>query len=234
MANKMQSTGVWDLPVRICHWLMVFLFVAQWATAQWLNDKIELHAKIGYVFIAVVVFRIVWGFCGTYYARFTTFLYHPYRIIDYTKNMLKPHSPVHLSHNPLGGIMVLILLSLLLLQGISGLFMTDDIFFNAPYYYSVSASMQTLMSNIHHYAFCALKISIAVHIVAVFMYTFMKKQALISAMFTGNKPSQSNVKPHSTHIKTYWLRWLIAASLVALLMYLIVAVWAPEPEALWY
>lgn len=233
MANTMQSTHVWDLPVRICHWLIVGLFVAQWATAEWLDNKIELHAKIGYVFIAVVIFRIAWGFLGTYYARFKTFLYRPSHVLHYAKNTFKPRATVYLSHNPIGGMMVLLLLFLLLLQGVSGLFMTDDIFFNAPYHHSIPSSIQALISNVHHYTFFVLKILVALHILAVFLYVFVKKQALITAMITGKKRTSTRKNTHSIQLKDYWLRWLIIAGIISVTVYMIVVVWAPKPEALW-
>jgi cytochrome b len=233
MANTMQSTRVWDLPVRVCHWLIVGLFIAQWASAEWLDTKIELHAKIGYVFIAVVIFRIIWGFLGTYYARFKTFLYRPSRIVRYARNIFKPSAPVYLSHNPLGGVMVILLLFLLLLQGISGLFMTDDIFFDAPYHHSIPSSIQALISSVHHYTFFVLKILIALHILAVFLYVVVKKQALITAMVTGKKRTPIDESTHPTQLKYYWLRCLAIACIVAITVYMVVVVWAPKPEALW-
>lgn len=58
--------------------------------------------------------RIVWGFVGTRYARFSDFVYHPSTVPGYAKEMLIAKPKHYPGHNPLGGMMILALLVSLL------------------------------------------------------------------------------------------------------------------------
>jgi cytochrome b len=208
---------------------MVVLLILQWLTAEQLDDSMTWHARFGYVFIGVVLFRISWGLLGTHYARFSQFVSGPKTIIDYIKRSKNGTAPTYTGHNPLGGWMVLVLLTLLLVQGISGLFMTDDIFFNGPYYSAVNADIQSIMAKIHNTAFITIQIAVALHILAVLIYVYIKKQALIGAMITGRKRTNAR-----SIITNYWLRACLIALMIAALTYLAIEVWAPEPVDDWY
>ena len=84
MAEKRR---VWDLPLRMFHWLLVLNIAASWYTAEngeeYLNvgDRafayIEIHFFLGYLALALVAFRIIWGFVGTRNARFASFPMRP-------------------------------------------------------------------------------------------------------------------------------------------------------------
>ncbi|WP_455216645.1 cytochrome b/b6 domain-containing protein [Kaarinaea lacus] len=116
--SQIKKIKVWDLGVRVFHWSLVSLFVISYVT----GDELEtVHAWSGYAIIALLVFRLLWGFVGTRYARFSDFIYSPAEIISYIKS-LHGGSPRHyLGHNPAGGVMVLLLLASLALTTFSGL-----------------------------------------------------------------------------------------------------------------
>ena len=223
-----QTQTIWDFPVRICHWLIVLLVGAQWITAELLDDAMQWHAWFGYGMLGVVVFRLVWGFIGTRYAKFGQFLASPSTVWHYVTATLKGNAPVYTGHNPLGGWMALLLLLLLLVQSITGLFMTDDIFFTAPYYSAVSSDIQALMNTLHHQAFTILQWAVLLHVIAALVYVFVKRQPLIKAMFTGKKPTSDAGITHN-----YWLRLAISVIIIALLVYLTIDIWAPEQEDMW-
>lgn len=109
---------VWDLPVRIFHWSLVTFFVISYLTGDELDT---IHAWSGYIVTVLILFRILWGFVGTKYARFSNFIYSLTEVKAYLKSLLT-NSPKHyLGHNPAGGVMVLVLLTSLVFTCFSGL-----------------------------------------------------------------------------------------------------------------
>ena len=99
-----------------------------WWTGE--TGRMEWHSYCAYGLICLVISRIVWGFIGSYHARFTHFLVGPKRIIQHIR---EPGEVI--GHNPLGALSTIALLSLLLAQGLSGLFSVDDASFEGPLAY---------------------------------------------------------------------------------------------------
>lgn len=116
--QQQQQVVVWDLGVRIFHWSLVALFVFSYLSGDELED---LHAYSGYTIVALLVFRIIWGFVGGRHARFTDFVRRPSVVIAYLKDMKEGHPRRYLGHNPAAGAMVLALLLSLSLLTFSGL-----------------------------------------------------------------------------------------------------------------
>ncbi|MBT0588083.1 cytochrome b/b6 domain-containing protein [Alteromonas oceanisediminis] len=222
------NTLVWDIPTRLFHWLLVAGFAAQWLTAKILDNAIDWHFTIGYCLLALVLFRLCWGFVGTRYARFTAFIYSPGATWQYAKTVTDRHSTPHASHNPMGGWMVIVMLILIALQAVSGLFVSDDIFSDGPYRALADENVKEWMEFVHFNLFDVLLIIVALHIAAVLFYQFYKKNNLIGAMITGKK------KVSSPAIKSSRLLLAVGvAALIGLFVYLLVAVWPPQPEPMW-
>ena len=110
---------IWDVPTRVVDWLMVILIAASWWTAE--IGNLELHRYSGYSLLALVVFRVYWGFVGSSSARFNHFIKGPSSVFRYVRGP----SPESLGHNPLGALSVIALLVLLLTQVTLGLFAVD-------------------------------------------------------------------------------------------------------------
>lgn len=215
---------VWDIPTRAFHWLLVLAISFQFVTAEILDDAIQLHFYGGYFTLTLIVFRIFWGIWGSYHARFINFIVKPKTTYHYAKSLAFSDSPIHLGHNPLGALSIILVLTIIAMQAISGLFISDDIFSQGPYYYAVSSQTQDLANWIHHNTFNAIWVFLAFHIGAMIFYKVEKKQDLVKAMVTG-------YKPHTTDaplIKNHWLRFILISLCSALLVYCVVVVWAPE------
>lgn len=174
---------VWDLPVRIFHWALVLLVICQVATAQLGGNAMEYHALGGYAILALVLFRIVWGFVGGRHARFADFLRGPADVWRH----LRGRAAETLGHNPAGGWSVALMLVSLLLQALSGLFANDDIMMEGPLAKHVSSDASALATLVHDINAGVLLTLIAIHLLAVLYYLFGKKQNLIGPMFTGRK-----------------------------------------------
>ncbi|MGD8790032.1 MAG: cytochrome b, partial [Burkholderiales bacterium] len=81
MQDKVRGTRIWDLPVRLFHWVLVGLVVSQIVTVSIGGNAMEYHMLGGYAILTLVVFRIIWGFIGTPTARFSNFLAGPRAVL---------------------------------------------------------------------------------------------------------------------------------------------------------
>ncbi|WOI36234.1 cytochrome b/b6 domain-containing protein [Alteromonas sp. CI.11.F.A3] len=221
----MRQQLIWDLPTRLFHWLLVASIAAQYVTAEWMDDATQGHFYIGYFTLGLLVFRLVWGFIGPTYARFSQFVKGPSAVIGYLRTLLDKNSVAVAGHNPLGGWFVVVMLLLLLVQAVSGLFMTDDIFLDGPYRHLVSGSTLDLMNTLHHLAFEILLWVIGLHVAAIGFYAVYKKQKLVPPMFHGKKDTNDKPIPSSR----LWLALAIALVTAAALYYAI-EVAPPTPE----
>jgi cytochrome b len=178
---------VWDLPVRITHWLIVAFITFSWWTAEF--DHMEWHARSGYALLVLVLFRIYWGFFGSSTARFSRSLRGPRAVWGYSKELFSRPGEATVGHNPLGGWSALVLLALVLSQVLLGLFSEDvDGLASGPLAYYVSYETGRWAAATHEDFFDLLLIFIGLHIAAVLFYVFYKRNNLIAAMFTGRAP----------------------------------------------
>ncbi|HSN72638.1 MAG TPA: cytochrome b/b6 domain-containing protein [Steroidobacteraceae bacterium] len=188
MAAEVDSRGrlVWDLPVRITHWLLAICVPLAWLTHELGTEYFRWHVYTGYTVAVLVVFRFVWGFMGTRHARFTRFVRGPAAVVRYLRSRGRDGSA---GHNPAGGWMVLVMLGLLALQAGTGLFANDQIFNTGPFYGWISPELSDALSRLHRRSFDWLLIAIALHIVAVLAYLAFGKRNLVWPMLTGRKPA---------------------------------------------
>jgi cytochrome b len=177
---------VWDGWVRLSHWLIVALVALCWWTGE--KGPMQWHQLAGYGALAVVLFRIWWGFVGGQTARFSCFLRGPRAVAAYASGLFGRAHKVTLGHNPMGGWSVLLLIALLLAVTLLGLFAVDiDGIESGPLSWMVSFDMGRLAAEWHETLFDALLVVIAVHVLAVVFYLLVKRENLIGAMVGGYK-----------------------------------------------
>lgn len=215
---------VWDLPTRLFHWLLALAIGAQWFTGEQGDSWLTWHFYIGYFTIGLILFRIIWGFVGTRYARFSDFLVMPGTLFTYLKGNWQERP----GHPPLGGLMVLFFLSVILVQAVSGLFTTDDIFTDGPFRSALSGELQDKADWAHANLFLIIQIAAAVHIAAAFFYLLVKKSNLIMPMITGKKEVEEHQSINSSKL-------ILAGVLIAVIAAGIVLVlsMAPAPVEEW-
>jgi cytochrome b len=177
-----------------------------------------------------VIFRIVWGFVGPRHARFARFVTGPRRLVAYLATLPRRDAPESAGHSPLGALAVLVILAVIAAQAGSGLFMTDDILYEGPWYVAVSSDTADLASTVHHRLAWPVGVLIGLHLAAILAYRLYKGQRLTRAMITGRKPSDrisaSDSISHSRSVLA-----LVVIVLVALLTWWLLAVAPPEPSA---
>lgn len=181
---------VWDLPLRLFHWLLVVSVVASWVTGKIGTDVRALHMWLGYWMLFLLAFRLVWGIVGPRHARFASFVPRPRALIAYLRASLRGEAAETPGHSPLGSLAVFAMLAVLALQAISGLFIDDDVMHEGPYRDAVGRATAATMSSIHHNAVNVIVALVVVHVAAIAWYTLRKRQHLLRAMITGRKPAQ--------------------------------------------
>ncbi len=174
---------VWDLPIRLFHWLLVIGIVSSFITVKIGGNAMELHARVGYCVLALIIFRICWGLIGSHHARFIHFVPSPKGLLNYLSGKTKEG----LGHNPLGALSVLALLFSIGLQAVTGLFANDDIAFEGPFAKYISSETVELLTSIHRQNEKILIALIVVHLCAIFYYQKFKGENLIKPMLLGDK-----------------------------------------------
>ena len=184
-APEVRQIEVWDFGVRLFHWSLVLLMIGSVVTIK--LGKIEYHTWCGYCILMLVLFRILWGFAGGTYARFTTFVKGPSAVIAYLKGMLGGAKETTLGHNPMGALSVLAMLAAILFQASSGLFTnSDDFSFEAALYKWVGKDLSDKITSLHRLNQNVLYALVALHLCAIAFYLLVKKQNLVTPMITGS------------------------------------------------
>jgi cytochrome b len=202
MVTTSSRTLVWDLPVRLGHWLMALGFVVAWLTAE--SERWRLvHVMSGTVVLAVVSFRLVWGFVGSHHARFASFVCAPKVVLRYLGALRHDGHQACLGHNPAGGWSVLALLAGCLGCGLTGLATYNEwsLFVN---------------SELHEWIGQLSLALVGIHLAGVFLSSFIHRENLVSAMLTGYKPWASPQKEHSSH---HWLAAIVMMAWAGALTY---------------
>jgi len=177
---------VWDLPTRLFHWLLVLCVVGLVVTGYVGGGTMEWHARIGYAVLALLLFRIVWGFIGGRWSRFASFLYAPGSVKDYLAGRGHPDHLV--GHNPLGAASVFAMLLVLLAQVGTGLVGDDEISFTGPLNRFVSTSQGLAATWYHKQVGQWLLIGLVLlHVAAIVWYLVRKRQDLVRPMVLGDK-----------------------------------------------
>lgn len=173
---------VWDLPTRVFHWSLFLLVAAAFITGEVGGNAIEWHGKIGLAIIGLIVFRLVWGFIGSTYARFGQFFPSAASIAAYRKGTWQG-----VGHNPIGALAVFALLALVLVQAATGLFANDDIAFQGPLFDLVGKQASDALGELHEGLFQLLLATVALHVGVIMFYKHVKKNNLVRPMITGYK-----------------------------------------------
>lgn len=198
---------IWDLPTRVFHWTLVLGLGFMWLSAELGGLWMEWHTKAGLFMLALIIFRIIWGLVGSETDRFTSFIKSPATAMHHAKELKEEETAYYAGHNPLGAWMVVALLGGVLIQAISGLFVSDDILVEGPLYGLVSESTSKTMTSLHHLLFNILLLAAVVHILTIGFYKIRKRTNLIKAMISGSADWPVDQQPIPTHLsfKSPWL-----------------------------
>lgn len=209
----MGKVKVWDGFIRGFHWLLVIALGVLYISGE--EGWLELHFVTGYVLLALMLARLIWGVIGSETARLSKLINHPTKVV----NALKGKED-RVGHNAAGSLMVMLFFVLILLQLVTGLFTTDDILVDGPLVQYVSYDLVELAGSIHHSNIDFIIAAIALHILAIIAYRFKGKN-LIKTLLTGTAESSLQ----QPKMKAGWIAYIIFTLLAAVLIFL----WGMEP-----
>jgi cytochrome b len=180
-----RKVRVWDLPIRLFHWLTAALVALAYAT--WRLNWMAWHAWVGEALLALVLWRLLWGVFGSDTARFTRFLAAPAAVLRHLEDFRRREPDGEAGHNPAGGWMVLLLLALLLAQCLTGIYVENDVVDQGPLTLMTPASVADLITALHTLLWDALLLAVALHLLAIVVYRVVRGHNLLLPMITGWK-----------------------------------------------
>jgi cytochrome b len=183
--NAGRLVRVWDLPTRLFHWLAVALVAA--AYASWRLNSMNWHAWFGEALLALVLWRLLWGFFGSDTARFARFLTSPRAALHHLAQIRQREADREPGHNPAGGWMVLLLLALLLGETLTGIYVGNDVADEGPLTELTPAPIANLITALHRLLWQALLAAVVLHLLAIIAYFAVKRHNLLLPMVTGRK-----------------------------------------------
>ncbi len=176
---------IWDLPTRLFHWTLVVLIFTSWLSAR--QNWMRLHVVTGLTVLALLLFRVVWGFVGSDTARFTHFLKSPFAAFRHLIELPRREPDTETGHNAAGGWMVLFMLAVLFVQVGTGLGANDDVLTEGPLFRLVGKERSDWLTHIHHLNFLVIEIVVVLHVLAIVTYRVLKGHNLLLPMITGKK-----------------------------------------------
>lgn len=184
--NSTSTIKVWDPLVRLFHWLLVASVAVTWVTE---DEFLVLHVYAGYLIAGLLGFRLIWGFIGPRYARFSDFVTSPSRAIAYTKEVLQFRSKRFIGHNPAGGMMIVVLLVSLLITVFSGLVAYGIEGYGplAQWLHSLGAWDDETFEEIHEFFANFTLLLVLVHVTGVVFESLLHKENLVLSMINGRK-----------------------------------------------
>jgi len=182
---------VWDPLVIFFHWSLVSAFVIAYITE---DDFLTIHSWAGYLILALLVIRIIWGFIGSHYARFSHFVYSRENIMQFLKDTLHFRAKRYLGHNPAGGAMVILLIISLLITSVSGIFLLgaeENAGPIAHWFVQAEGFWGNALEEVHEFFANFTLFLVLIHIAGVIVESLIHKENLVSSMLTGFKPEKT-------------------------------------------
>ena len=178
---------VWDPLVRVFHWTLVSAFFIAYLTE---DNLLDLHVYAGYFIGGLLAFRLIWGFVGSRYARFSDFVKRPSEVKAYLKSLLSLHPKRYLGHNPAGGAMVVALLLSLMMTTVSGIAIYGIEESAGPLAASLSGAgefWEDVAEELHEFFANATLALVFFHVLGVLMASLQHKENLVKSMVDGLK-----------------------------------------------
>jgi cytochrome b len=189
---------VWDVPTRTFHWLLALSFIGAYATSESERYR-DIHVVLGYTLLGLIAFRLLWGFFGTRYARFRSFLFKPGEIAAYFFSLLKGKPAHYVGHNPLGSVSIWLLLGLGIASGVTGVMVFRD-------------TGGDVLEELHELLSTAMLAVVLIHIAGVIVSSVLHRENLPRSMISGYKTAEADQAITRSY---WWLGVIILAAAVA-------------------
>lgn len=178
----LQRILVWDWPTRVFHWSFALSFIGAYLTAESERYR-NLHLALGYVFAALLIFRLGWGFWGSRYARFSSFSFAPSAVFSYLNGLLHHKAQHFLGHNPAGALAIFFLLGSGLVISASGIALDWE---------WGSVDWEDFFAGAHELSANFMLVVVLIHIAGVFVSSWLHHENLARSMLTGYKQGETD------------------------------------------
>jgi cytochrome b len=186
IAMQGERVVVWDLPTRLFHWLLAAAFLVEWLTQ---DDAryLDFHAFCGYLIGGLIVFRLVWGFVGTRWARFASFAFGPFAALRYLRDLVRRRHAHFVGHNPAGSWAIFVLLTLGALSVLSGVAALGGEKQQGPLRGLLTFAEGDAVREVHEVLAWTMLVVVTMHILGVVVSSLLERENLPAAMIRGRK-----------------------------------------------
>ena len=181
--ESQELVKVWDLPLRVFHWLLVAGFFIAYLTE---DELLTVHVWAGYLVTGLLVFRLIWGLVGSHYARFSSFLCSPAKLIAYLKDLIALKSQRYLGHNPAGAAMIVLLLISILATVITGFAVYGADQAAGPLA-AIGSANEKMWEEVHEFFANLTLVLVVVHVIGVAVESYIHRENLPRSMLHGFK-----------------------------------------------
>lgn len=165
---------LWDPLIRIFHWSIAAIFVANYFFNEAGDDW---HQWLGYIAVGWLLLRFFWGFFGKGAARWSDFFPTRARLTLHIASLVKGQHYHRLGHSPLGGLVMIFMMLCILSLGITGFMMQEiDYFWGEDW-----------VENLHTWIADALMALVIIHLAAALFESYRLKENLPLSMITGKR-----------------------------------------------
>ena len=186
-ATSTRRVRIWDLPTRLFHWCLAACVLGAVVSAKIGGNAMVWHLRFGLAVLALLAFRIVWGFVGGRWSRFTSFLFSPLTLWRYVRGRAAPGEPLEVGHSPTGALSVFALIGILSAQVATGLVADDEIATTGPLARFVQSATSLDATAWHKgWGQWLLLGLVGLHLAAI-AWSVARSKGLLSAMIGGDK-----------------------------------------------
>lgn len=191
--TKQHKVAIWDAPTRVFHWLFALSFTIGMIT-QGDSRYLDVHVYAGYLFLGLLVFRLIWGVVGSYYSRFSSFSYSLKNVVTYLKCLFNDKKESYVGHNPAGSWAIFSLLLISFLISMTGLLVFAGEEGHGPLVGMVSFEVGVLSHSLHEILSWSMLGLVVIHVFGVVIESSLHKENLLLAMINGYKKTTKMVR----------------------------------------
>lgn len=211
-ASRRVAVRVWQLPVRVIHWLLVASVIVLTVTGLYIGTPVlslggrshqimayirAIHIGFGFLLLALIIARVIFAFTGNKYARWDQFV--PARkerqqllipsLRFYT--FLDHEPPPAVGHNPLAGATYVIVFGMFLVQAITGIAL-QAVVHHSGFLWAVSGWVFHVLPIawvrfVHHLIMWLTWGFVINHVYSSILMESVERSGLISSMINGWK-----------------------------------------------
>jgi len=211
----MRAVAVWDVPTRIFHWALVVAVIVSLLTGEEDGFLFGVHTVSGYLILLLLMFRLIWGVVGSPHSKFSDFIYSMTTVRAYATQLLRLKPAKYVGHNPLGGWMVVVLLSVLLATVVTGLFSGRDNGAGGLFLPLIAGPDGQGLGEVHEALGNIVIVLAVVHVLGVFVDWLLTGENLVRPMVSGLKHMDDTRAASERLLVKPW-RAVIVAAVVAL------------------